>query len=67
MNREAHLKLADAAVTRAEQLAGQAETAVKGDARHKAEPLAAVGALWAAIADSHTRIARAITDTTTEA
>ncbi|PKT71854.1 hypothetical protein CW362_16465 [Streptomyces populi] len=67
MNRKAHIDLADAAVTRAERLAGDAETAAKGDARHKAEPIAAVGSLWAAIADTHTRIARLLPDTTPEA
>ncbi|MEU4171002.1 hypothetical protein AB0F46_29495 [Streptomyces sp. NPDC026665] len=66
MNRRAHIDLADAAVTHAERLAGAAETAVKGDARHKAVPLAAVGSLWAAIADSHTRIASLLPDTTPE-
>ncbi|WP_326786444.1 hypothetical protein [Streptomyces sp. NBC_00151] len=67
MDRNKHVALADAAVTRAERLAGDAETAAKGDARHKAAPLAAVGSLWAAIADSHTRIARLLPDTTPEA
>ncbi|MFD4569362.1 hypothetical protein ACFWOX_33995 [Streptomyces sp. NPDC058467] len=58
MDRIAHLALADAALTKAENLAGDAETAAKGDARHKAEPLAAVGALWASIARTHASIAR---------
>lgn len=66
MNRETHLKLADGALTKAERLAGQAETALKAEARHKAVPIAAVGSLWAAIADAHTRIARAMADTTPE-
>jgi len=67
MDRIKHLALADAALTKAENLAGDAEKAVKGDARHKAEPLAAVGALWASIARTHTAIAQAKTDTTPEA
>lgn len=63
MNREAHLKLADGALTKAERLAAAAETALKAEARHKAVPIAAVGTLWAAIADTHTRIARVMPDT----
>jgi hypothetical protein len=63
VNREAHLQLADGALTKAERLAGEAETAARGDGRHKAVPLAAVGTLWAAIADTHTRIARVLPDT----
>ncbi|MEY2243177.1 hypothetical protein AB8A21_09575 [Streptomyces sp. BF23-18] len=59
MNREKHLKLADAALTRAEKLAGWAEDAARGDGAHKAVPYAAAGTLWDSIARTHLRIAQA--------
>ncbi|MGW2232515.1 hypothetical protein [Streptomyces sp. NPDC001759] len=62
MNREQHLKLADAAVTRAEQLAGDAERC-SADYPHKVAPLAAAGALWADIARAHAAIADATPET----
>ncbi|MEV8031404.1 hypothetical protein [Streptomyces sp. NPDC086182] len=68
MYREAHLKLADAALTRAEKLAGWAEDAARGDGQHKAVPYAAAGTLWDSIARTHLRIAQAMPadDTTPE-
>lgn len=63
MDRIKHLALADAALTKAENLAGDAEKAARGDARHKAVPFAAVGALWASIAQTHAAIAQAMPDT----
>ncbi|MFF2385152.1 hypothetical protein [Streptomyces sp. NPDC058108] len=59
MNREAHLKLADGAVTRAERLAGWAEDAARAGDPEKAEPCAAAGALWDSIARTHLLIAQA--------
>ncbi|MET8098106.1 hypothetical protein ABZV29_16750 [Streptomyces sp. NPDC005236] len=69
MNRAQHLKLADAALTNAEKLAGWAENAARGDGPHKAAPYAAAGALWDSIARTHLLIAEATPtdDTTTEA
>ena len=69
MNRKTYLTRADAAVDRAAALARAAETAAQGDARHKAEPLAAVGELWASIARTHLLFADALAadDTTPEA
>jgi hypothetical protein len=63
MDRTNHIALADAAVVRAEHLAADAERAAHGDARSKAEPLAAAGALWADIARTHAAIAQALPDT----
>jgi hypothetical protein len=60
VNREAHLKLADAAIERAASIAREAEHAAKGDARHKAQPLAAASAAWADIARSHAAVAAAL-------
>jgi hypothetical protein len=57
------LKLADAATDRATNLAREAESAARGDSWHKAEPLAAVGALWASIAVADAAIAQAMTST----
>lgn len=66
MNREQHLDLADAALTRAENLAGEAERhAHNPDSPHKTAPLAAAGALWADIARTHADIARALPETET--
>ncbi|MER5468031.1 hypothetical protein [Streptomyces sp. NPDC002685] len=69
MNREAHLKLADAALTEAEKLAKWAEDAARGDGPHKAVPYAAAGTLWDSIARTHLLIAEATPtdDTTPEA
>ncbi|MEU0433704.1 hypothetical protein ABZ153_19090 [Streptomyces sp. NPDC006290] len=63
MNRDVQLKLANAAIDRAAGLAREAEHAAKGDARHKAEPLAAASTAWADIARSHAAIAAAMTST----
>ncbi|MFK4100794.1 hypothetical protein ACI2L1_12105 [Streptomyces sp. NPDC019531] len=61
MNRAQHLKLANAAVTRAERLAGDAEKyATNPDYPHKVAPLAAAATLWADIARTHTAIAAAL-------
>jgi hypothetical protein len=59
VNREAHLKLANAALTKAEKVAGWAEDAARGDGQHKAVPYAAVGTLWDSIARTHLLIAAA--------
>ncbi|MEU5394532.1 hypothetical protein [Streptomyces tibetensis] len=59
MDRNKHLKLADEAVCRAERFAGDAEDAVKNHERHKVEPLATIGALYANIARSHAAVAAA--------
>jgi hypothetical protein len=69
MYREAHLELANEAVTKAERLAGWAENAARGDGPHKAVPYAAAGTLWDSIARTHLRIAAAMPDddTTPEA
>ena len=67
MDRTKHLALADAAVTRAETLAGDAERAAhSNDFRHKTGALAAAGALWADIAKTHTAIAQTLPQTETE-
>lgn len=64
MDRIKHLNCADEALRRAENLAGDAEDAARSfDHRHKAEPLAAAGNLWAQIARAHTAIAAAKTET----
>ncbi|MFE7856043.1 hypothetical protein [Streptomyces sp. NPDC057403] len=63
MNRDQHLKLADKAVTRAEQLAGDA-TRYSADHPHKVPALAAAGSLWADIARAHAAIAAAKPETT---
>ncbi|MFF2384046.1 hypothetical protein [Streptomyces sp. NPDC058108] len=60
MNREAHLKLADDAVTRAARLAGWAEEAARAGDPEKAEPCAAAGTLWDSIARTHLLRAQAI-------
>ena len=69
MNREKHLQLADAAVTRAERLAGHAEKAAhSSDPNHHIQTgrLAEAGALWADIARSHAAIAAALPEAETE-
>ncbi|MBP5915877.1 hypothetical protein ACH3XX_42360 [Streptomyces scabiei] len=64
MNREQRLAMADAATTRAAGLAREAEDAAHSfHNRQTAEPLAAVGALWADIARSHAAIAAALPET----
>jgi hypothetical protein len=56
--------MADAAATRAAGLAREAEEAARGDnSRHKAEPLAAAGSLWADIARTHASIAQPLPET----
>jgi len=61
MDRTKHLALADAAITRAERLAGDAERyANHADYPHKVAPLAAAGAVWADIARAHAAIAAAM-------
>lgn len=58
MTREQQLALADEATTRATNLAHDAEEAARSfHDRHKAEPFAAAGALWADIARTHAAIA----------
>ncbi|MFJ5306150.1 hypothetical protein [Streptomyces sp. NPDC088350] len=67
MDRAKHLNLADAAVRRAENLAGDAERYAGGnDYLHKVAPFAAAGALWADIARAHAAVAAALTTTETE-
>jgi len=68
VNRDQHLKLADAAVTRAEQMAGHAENfAHSGDQhRHKVGPYAAAAAAWADIARTRTAIAAVLPKDTDE-
>jgi hypothetical protein len=68
VNREQHLKLADAAVTRAENLAGDAERyAGSADPNRYSQTAryAEAGALWADIARTHAAIAAAMTETET--
>ncbi|MGW4434707.1 hypothetical protein ACWELO_02810 [Streptomyces sp. NPDC004596] len=58
MTRSQRLTMADAALQRAAALARDAETRARHeDTRHEAAPLAAVGALWADIARTHTALA----------
>ncbi|WP_405671460.1 hypothetical protein [Streptomyces sp. NBC_01530] len=67
MNRTKHLDLADAAVRRAENLAGDIERAAAGgDSQGKVPRLAAAGALWADVARAHAAIAAATPETTPE-
>ena len=66
MDRTKHIKLADAAVTRAERLAGRAETAALND-RPEATIWAAASAAWSDIARTHAAIARALPETAGEA
>jgi hypothetical protein len=64
MDRTKHLKCADEALRRAENLAGDAEDAVRSKHfRANAEPFAAAGALWADIARTHAAIAQALPET----
>jgi hypothetical protein len=64
MHRTEHLKLADAAVTCAERLAGWAEREARDN--KPADALAAAGALWDSIARTHLLIAAATPDTDSE-
>jgi hypothetical protein len=58
MDRAKRISLADAAVRRAENLAGDAEKyAVGNDYLHKVAPRAAAGALWADVARAHAAVA----------
>ncbi|MGW0865760.1 hypothetical protein [Streptomyces sp. NPDC002611] len=58
MDRTKHLKCADEALRRAENLAGEAEDYARGqDYQHRVAPYTAAGALWADIARTHTAIA----------
>ncbi|MCX4576543.1 hypothetical protein OHB41_25890 [Streptomyces sp. NBC_01571] len=61
MNREQHLKLAEAAVLRAENLAGEAERYNPDNQRSEAHSRA--GGLWSDIALTHVAIAQALTET----
>lgn len=64
MDRNKHLSLADAAVRRAENLAGDVERAAQGgDSTGSIPRLAAAGALWADVARAHAAIAGAMTET----
>lgn len=64
MTREERLTMADAATTRATALARDAEEAARGfHNRHKAEPLASAGSLWADVARAHAAIAAALPET----
>ena len=55
---EQYVQLAWNATARAEQLARDAERAARNeDFRHKVEPLATAGRLWAEVAQSYTSIA----------
>lgn len=67
MNREQHLKLADEALTRAERLAGEAESAARGSQWHKAKPFAVSAAAWADVARAHTAIAAELPTTSADA
>lgn len=59
MTREERLTMANAAVERAAGLARDAEIHARhSESRHRTQPLAAAGALWADIARIHTDIAR---------
>lgn len=55
--KEQFIQLAWNAVSNAERLAEDAQRWARGDDRHKAEPIAATGALWADISRSYAAIA----------
>ncbi|MFJ8027435.1 hypothetical protein [Streptomyces sp. NPDC096311] len=58
MTREQRLTMANAAMERAADLARDAELHARhSESRHRAQPLAAAGALWVAIARGHADIA----------
>ena len=64
MTREERLTMADAAATRAASLARDAEDAARSfHDWHKAEPLAAAGALWADVARAHAAIVAVLPET----
>lgn len=65
MDRTKHIKLADAAVTRAERLAGRAESEALND-RPVAAIWAAASTAWSDIARTHAAIARALPETAEE-
>ncbi|MFG2473559.1 hypothetical protein [Streptomyces fagopyri] len=62
MNREQHLKLAEAAVLRAENFAGEAER-YNPHNEQRAAAYSHVGGLWSDIARTHVDIARALPET----
>lgn len=66
MTREQHLKLADAALTKAERVADTAEHLARGTRSAEAVPLTAAGALWERIAHTHIDLARELRETTPE-
>ncbi|MEU5664741.1 hypothetical protein [Streptomyces longwoodensis] len=64
MDRARHLKCADEALIRAENLAGEAEDAARSSHfRDKAEPFAAASAAWAEVARSHAALAAVLPET----
>lgn len=64
MTREERLTMADAALQRAAGLARDAEVHARhSESRHRAQPLAAAGALWVDIARGHNDIARLLPET----
>lgn len=64
MNREERLTLANAAVTRATDLAHHAESAARTfNEQHRAAPFAAAGSLWADLARTHAAIAAILPET----
>ncbi len=70
MDHSKHLALADAAVCRAERLAGDAERAAYSNDPHirpQAQALAAAGALWSDVARTHAAIAAVLPADTQDA
>jgi len=66
MNRQQHLKLADAAVTRAERLAGDAERYVTSSDPNRylqVQRYAEAAAVWADISRTHAAIAAVLPET----
>ncbi|MFE1430379.1 hypothetical protein ACFW6C_33145 [Streptomyces fungicidicus] len=58
MTRDQRLTMADAALERAAALARDAEVSARHtDSQHRAEPLAAVAAVWVGIARTHAALA----------
>lgn len=62
MDRDKHIKLADEAITRAERLAGRAESAAINE-RPVAEIWAAAAGAWSDIARTHAAIAAVLPET----
>ena len=61
MDRTKHIELADAAMVKAERLAGDAERyAHSPESSWKTGTLAAAGALWTEVAKAHAAIAQAL-------